>query len=129
MRDLVFIDNLPVSILIRVEGYTFELLTNADLLETKKIEAMYYLCKRMWEMNMYQYRRCTAPQRTVNPISMPCNPTDIGSTKVNITRMIIERIFESCRCKDHKSCGSMKKTLWFSGRAAIYDREMKNKQG
>lgn len=125
MRDLVFIDDLPVSVLIRIERYALELLTDADLSGTKKIKVQ---SKRMWKMHMYQDRRCTTSQRTVNHISMSCDPTDIGSTKINITRMIIKNIFESCCCKDHISCSSMKKTLWFSGRAAIYDRKKKNNQ-
>lgn len=80
----------------------------------------------MCKVHTYQDRRCTTSQRTVNHISMSCDPTDIRSTKINIIRMIVKNIFESCRCKDHISCGSMKKTLWFSGRTATYNREKKN---
>lgn len=72
---------------------------------------------------MYHDRCCAICQRTVNHVSVPCDPATIGGTPINIAWMIVENIFESCCCINQISCGGMKNALWFPGRAATWKEE------
>lgn len=80
------------------------------------------LRKRMW--HTYYDGCCAICQRTVNYVSMSCNPAAIGGTPINIAWMIVENIFKGRCCINQISRSGMENALWFSGRAA--DIEKKN---
>ena len=78
----------------------------------------------IWNTLKHQ-RRCPVGKRTIENVTVPCDPANIRGTPVNITIMIIKNVLVGDRSINQISSGGMKHSLRFTGRTGCVEDEQR----